>query len=1009
MNITEYFIKHPIIAFVLNCMIVIIGWACLHTVSIREYPEVKIPIFSVYTNYPNASADQVELSVTDPLEDQLAGIEGLDYMTSKTRPGSSSIDLIFKEGTSIDNTLNSIREAVDHARLSFPNKVTAPQVERRRESSNGLPFIAISLSAKDQEKGALVHYADSSLKNSFRSLKGVSSVQIWGSRYTMMVKLDPKKMYALGINVKDVYDALEKATTSWPVGRYRETIPTLIELNLSEPEDFSKLVIKEKDEENKKPIYLDAIATIELNTNDKEYRARINGTPTLILAISKANDANPLEVSKTVHHQVNQLQKSLPEDYEISIVLDQSEFIKTSLKNIQFSLIEAGFFVALIIFLFLGNLRATLIPLVTIPISLIGGMIFIKLCGYSLNIITLLAMVLGTGLVVDDAIVVLENISRHIEKGMSSLEATIKGSHEIGFAIIAMTLTLGSVYLPLALIEGTIGQLFREFAVMLAGSVIISGIVALTLSPMMSKAILKKTISTKFSQKLLLFFTKIENFYFRCLEKSFFYKKYIFLIVLLSAIGTLLLLYITPRETAPPEDRGLMGAFIPPPAGKNLDDIEKIAIDVEKELMTLPEGQSCLTFMGEWGASVMLPLKPYNTRHRSARDIVRAITPKMSAFPSTDIWPWSSDSGLPGTEDGLNSFELVLAISTLNDYRTLLNTVEKVRKLIDQQHTFADISHNLRLDAQGYKIILDTLLLSRVGISPIDVAKTIEVFFSGNKSLNFQKDGLFYPITIKGENIPWTLDEIYIVNEKDKKISLGSVATLAPISSPKELLHFNQMRSAFLTVSLEKGQSFSSSMATFWKVTKDNLPTGFKLDWSGSTREYINSSTTMYMLLGLSLIFIFGILAVQFETFIDPLIIMITVPLGCFGALFTVYIFNQTINIYTQIGLITLIGLITKHGILIVEFPNQLKKDHISLEASIQQAAKLRLRPILMTTAAMILGAVPLILTNGAGKEVRYAIGIVIIGGLLFGTFFTLFILPQVYYQIKRFRYKFTA
>lgn len=1006
MQLPEYFIKHPIIALVLNCMIAIMGWLCLHTVSIREYPEVKIPIFSIQTDYPNASAEQIESNITDPLEDQLAGIEDLDYMISKSKPGSSSIELFFKEGISVEATLNSIREAVVLARSSLPKESRDPRIEKQRESTNGLPFIAIALTAKDQDKGALAHYAESSLKNAFRSLHGVSSVQIWAPRYTMFVRLDPKKMYALGVNVQDVYESLEKATQSWPIGKYRETFPTIIETTLSTPEDFSQVVVKENEGS---PIYLDSISTIQLSIEDNTYRARVNGQPALIIAIQKANDANPIEVSKAVQDQVSQLQKSLPTEYEIKVVLDNADFIRVSLEKIKSTLLEAAFFVGIIIFLFLGNIRATFIPLITIPISLIGGIIFIKLCGFSLNIITLLAMVLGTGLVVDDAIVVLENISRHIESGMSSLEAALKGSREIGFAIIAMTFTLASVYLPLAFIQGTTGQLFSEFAVMLAGSVFISGIVALTLSPTMSMFFLKKPSSISLTEKIFSIFTRIETLYAGLLKTFFTYKKYTALFVLFSISCIFLFFHILPKESSPPEDRSLIGVYVPSIPGKNLDELEQFVLDIEKELMPLPEAKACLTFMGDWGASVILPLKPHKERRKSAREIIFDITPKMSSYPSADAWPWSSDSGLPGVNDTGNTSEIVLAISTLGNYRNLLNVINKIRENIDQKHLFRDVHHNLKLDTQGYKITLNSLVLSRLGIASLDVAKTIEVFFSGNTTLRFQKDSLFYPITIKGEDKPWTLDELYIFkdqqNAKNKetvsRISLGTLATLSPNSSPKELLHFNQMRSAFLTANLEKGQSYSSSMETLLQAVKEHLPSDYKTEWTGSTRQYLESSSTMFMLLGLALVFIFAILAIQFESLVDPLIIMISVPLACFGALVTIYCFQQTINIYTQIGLITLIGLITKHGILIVEFANQLRKENLPLEDAIQRAAKLRLRPILMTTAAMILGALPLILTRGAGQEARYAIGIVIIGGLTFGTLFTLFILPQIYYLVK--------
>jgi multidrug efflux pump len=1001
MKLTTFFIEHPVIAAVLNIMIVIIGLMCLKNLSMREYPNVNLPAFSIHANYPNASAELVESSVTNILEDQLGGVEGVETMTSQSRQGGCYVDLVFLEGTSIERALIAVREAINLARSNLSKEVRDPVIQRKGQS-DGPPFIEITLSSPNLSFGKLTHYAALYLKNAFRSLKGVASAEIWGQPYTMTVSLDPKKMYAFGVNVDEIFKALEESNNSWPVGKFRGEVPATLDLNLSSIEDFDNLIVKG----NKgKSIFLKSLGNVELRTDDKQFRIRINGKPGLVIAIAKTSDANPLDVSRDVHRQVENLQKTLPKDIQMEVDLDQTDFIKSSLRNIQFSIIEAILLVLAIVFLFLGSVRSTVIPLITIPVSLTGSVILMQVFGCSINTITLLAMVLAIGLVVDDAIVVLENITRYIEKGLSPLEAAIIGSREIGFAIIAMTLTLASVYAPIAFIKGTVGQLFIEFAITLAGSVLISGIVALTLSPMMCGKILNR--NTHLWPKINQYLKNFDTAYARGLTQSLAHPKIIIGISIATFLGTLFFFYDLPRETAPKEDRGQMGVYFPTIPGEDINTLEQRVVKVEERLKLIPEAKSSLTFMGEWGANICISLKPHNERSRSAAKIVEVIGPEMKALPSMDAYPWGWDSGLPGIDDNMNGSELTLAISTVGSYRELFDFITKARKTIEDKNIFSSVHHNLNFDNPGYMLHLDTHTSSHLGISPFQVAKIIEVFFSGDHSLLFQKDGIRYPIELKGSTNPWTLNEPYLTNKKGKRISLGTIAELRPSSVPKQLFHHNQMHAAYLTASLHLNQKIESAMAQFWALTTPYIPQNFKREWIGAAKVYEKSSTTMLFLFAMALIFIYAILAIQFENFIDPVIIMLTIPLGCFGALFTVWIFGQSLNIYSQIGLITLIGLITKHGILIVEFSNKLQKSGHTVEEAVKEASTLRLRPILMTTSAMVVGTLPLILSAGAGAEARRSIGFVLIGGLFFGTGFTLFILPTLYHLIKSARHTF--
>lgn len=1006
MKLTTYFLKHPVIALVLNAMIIVIGILCLNSLSIREYPEVRFPTVTVRASYPNASADIVETSVTNVLEDQLAGIEGVETITSKSKYGTSMITLNFRPGTSIDRTLIAIREAIGIAKGQLPSEVKDPIVERQTVSDS-MPFIVVSLESNAMDFAALTHYANLNLKNAFRSNKGVASVEVWGQPYTYSITLNPHKMYSFGVNVDDVYDSLQKSNLTLPVGKFRNETPVTLNTELKTLSDYENIVVKERrftEKNNHLPILLKDISDIALKTDDKLFRVRINGKPGLCLAINRSNDANPLDVSTLIQQQVNALKTTLPTDLKMNIISDQADFVRHSISNIRSSITEAIIFVLLIVFIFLRNLKATLIPLVTIPISLLGSLLFLKLFGFSINIITLMAMVLAVGLVVDDAIVVLENSQRHIENGLSAFDAALTGAREIGFAIVAMTLTLTSVYAPLAFIYGTVGQLFTEFAVALAGSVLISGVVALTLSPLMCSKTLKRH-EAHYWPFIDTFLQQLTTRYQALLLTIIRYKKTCLLVIALALSVIWACSKIIPSEMAPKEDRGLVGVYVPAIPGKDINTMEEKITRIEKVTNAIPEVANSLVFMGDWGGSIVLSLKPQSARSRSADDILETMRPLVK-LPSVEVHPWSWDSALPGMDDVMNSSELEIAISTTQSYRVLFDAVDKARHGLEQQKLFTHVQHTLLLDTPGYRIDLNNNKLSILNLTTRQIAKTIEVFFSGDQSLLFFKDGIPYSISIKSAYEPWSLNEIYLTNPSGKRISLGAVANMVPTAEPEKLFHFNQMRAVMFKADLKADDKLEKAMPTLLTALDQYLPPDYKKTWVGAAKAYTESKTTLIALFGLALLFVFAILAVQFETFIDPFIILFTVPLACSGALVLVFFCGQSLNIYTQVGLITLIGLITKHGILIVEFANQLQHNAASLEDAIIKAATLRLRPILMTTGAMIFGAIPLVLSHDAGYEARRAIGVVLIGGLSIGTLFTLFVLPTLYLIVKSYTNK---
>lgn len=1003
MKLPNFCIVHPVITVILNALSVLIGILCFNTLSIREYPTVHIPEVSVRTHYPSASADTVEQTITNPLEDRLAGIEGLDKIESRSLYGSSDITMTFRDGTSINAALLAIREAIGLAEL--PDGAKPPVIQRTTPESSGLPFITLSIESPSLGFGELTHYAQLNLANAFRSIKGVASAEVWGQPYTCTITLDQKKMYALGINSDDVIKALKNSHQSLPAGKFQNEIPVTINSDLQTVEDFENMWIKDikrHGEQGKSmSVRLKHISTVKMDVIKDNFRVRINGNPGLVLAINKTPDGNPIEVSRLVHAQLNDLKPSLPPEISISLLSDSAEFVESSIHNVQKSIVEAILCVLAIVFLFLRNLRATLIPIITIPLSLLGSFIFLKVCGCSLNILTLLAMVLSIGLVVDDAIVVLENIQRLIEDGMKPFEAALKGSKEIGFAIVAMTLTLTSVYMPLIFIQGIIGHLFLEFAIALAGSVLISGIIALTLSPLMCAKILSHTnqpLWPQFDRE----FEKLSTCYKNFLTKLFTWRWQWIAIVIPFLSIFFYLVNTLQNEVAPKEDRGLVGAFIQPIIGKNIDAIDDALQHIEKEIGTIPEARASLAFMGDWGGNMIFPLKSLSDRTSSAKDLVNRIEKKTKNMPSITVIPWSLDTGLPGIESHGGEQELTLVISTTKSYQDLFDISNKAIKNI-RNGQFSSIVHNLKMDTPQYHVNLHMNEMEHLQIQPSQIAKTIEIFFSGDKTQIFFKDGIAYPITIKGEKDVFDLNGLYITNPFGKRISIGAIADLVASAGPFQLFHYNQMRSLEFTASLPSHLSMEQGCNQFLSEINDHIPSDFKKTWIGQAKMLGKSKHTLLILLLLAIIFVYAIMAMQFENFIDPLIIILTVPFACIGGLAFTWMVDGSLNIYTQIGLITLIGLITKHGILIVSFTNQ-QDLKMPLMERIIQAAQLRLRPILMTTGAMILGVLPLLLSHGSGYESRHAIGWVLFGGLITGTMLTLFFLPVICFHIKKYQ-----
>ncbi len=998
MNLSQPFIQRPVLTIIFNCVFVIVGVLAYRNLAVREYPDVSIPILTVNTFYPFASPEVIESEVTFPLEDVLAGMPGIDTVTSNSREGGSFITLAFNSGTSIENAISSVRERLALARDFLPKEVKEPVIEQA--ANNERAFLHLSVTNPNIRPEQLTHDVQLLIKNQLRAIKGVSAVKVMGQPYTLNIQIDPLKIYTYGVNIEQISDALKAGNVTLPAGKFHKEIPVTLDMSLQTPEEFENLVIQERDGN---PVILKDIAQVTIGP-DKTQLVRVGGKAGLLIGIVKSSDSNPVTISGAIRNLLPNFQKRMPPGTTIDIVGDEATFIRASLYNIAKSIIEASVLVILIIFLFLQNFRSTFIPLVTIPLSLLGALGIMGLFGFSINTISLLAMVLAVGLVVDDAIVVVENIHRHIEDGLSPFEATKKGSKEIGFAILAMTMTLASVYAPIAFLGGTIGQLFIEFAVTLAGAVIVSGIIAVTLSPMMCARLLKpheRDFFPFFKNAI----TRLETGYHHLLSSLLSYKKTMISACIIIAAGSTLLYKIVPGEIAPKEDRGFIGVYIESVPGLKLATFENYVKPVEAMVQKLPHVAHTFLFAGDWGAYVGATLTDWSKRKQSADSLVQILHKDVAEVPTISAFPQSWDSGLPGiqnTMDGGGSSQLALSIRTTSSYKELAEQLEILQKNLIKDGILIDVKHDLHLNQPGLRAVVDQHKMATLKLRPHTVAKTLETVLNQSLPGMFRKDGISYPITLDSVHPVENIEEVYVMNDIGERISLGSFVQLVPVASPTQLNHTDQLRSATLTASIPNKMTIAQGTDYLDKKIKELLPEDTIVQYVGAAKMQKEFASKLLFLFFLSIVFIYCILAVLFESFVDPLIVMLTVPLACGGGLLALYLTSESINIFTQIGMITLIGLITKHGILIVDFANRLIHKGESARKAVLHAATQRLRPILMTTAAMLLGILPLVFSSGAGKEARHAIGLVLVGGLLVGTLLTLLVVPTLFLVFKK-------
>jgi multidrug efflux pump len=1008
MQLPEISIRRPVFASVLSMLILLVGAVAFNALTVREYPKIDEPTVSVQTRFVGASSEVMESQITKTLEDSLAGIEGVDLITSTSRQEQSNITVRFKLERDPDSAAADVRDKVSRVRQRLPQGIDEPVIAK--VEADAFPVIWLALSSDTHSALQLSDFANRLAKPVLQTAPGAADVRVYGERkYSMRIWIDPDRLAAYRLTVQDVEDALRRSNLEVPAGRIESSLREFnvtAATDLQTPEQFREVTLRTV---NGQSIRLGDVARVVQGPQDERTSVRLNGRDSVSLGVIRQATANPLELSAGVRQLLEKVKTDLPPGVTVDIANDNSVFIDRSIKAVYTTIAEAVVLVALVIFVFLRTLRASIIPLVTIPVSLIGAFALMGLFGFSINTLTLLALVLAIGLVVDDSIVVLENIYRHIEEGMKPFDAAIKGAREIGFAVVAMTLTLAAVYAPLAFTPGRTGRLFAEFALALAGAVVVSGFVALTLSPMLSSRLLRHNPNPgrfdRFMERVLV---GVTNAYSSVLAMALRARWVVVAVMVASAVGSWLLLQSTKQELAPLEDRGVILANINGPDGATLAYTRRYAEAIERIGREYPEFDRIFANIGNptvAQGSVFLRATPWEERSRTTQEIARELAPRFASLPGISAIPITP----PSLGQGFRERPINYVIVTSDSYQNLSRVVRQFQDELAKHPGFLQVDTDLRLNKPEIRMDVDRERAADMGVNVDVIARTVETMLGGRVVTRYKRDGEQYDVvvqTVSGDrSAPEDIEGLFVRGRGEAMIPLASLVTLREVVVPRELNHFGQRRSASITANLSPELALGDALKVMDGIATELMPSGYTTDLNGQSREFKNSSGSLAIVFALSLLFIYLVLAAQFESFVDPLIIMLSVPLSMLGALLALKFSGGTLNVFSQIGLITLVGLITKHGILIVEFSNQLREQGLDKLEAVKQAAALRLRPIMMTTGAMVLGAMPLALASGAGAESRQQIGWVIVGGMSLGTLLTIFVVPTMYMLLARDRH----
>ena len=1010
MQLSETSVRRPVFATVLSLLIILVGFVSYTRLNVREYPKIDNPVVTVETKYTGASSAVVESQVTKVLEDSLSGIEGVDVITSISRQEQSQITVNFVLSRDADSSAADVRDKVSRVRQRLPQGIDEPVIAK--VEADAFPVIWLSFSADNMDVMQLSDYANRIAKPMMQTAPGASDVRVYGERkFAMRIWLDPDRLASYKLTTQDVEDALRRSNVEVPAGRieskFREFNVTAA-TDLQKPAEFRQVVIKAI---NGMPIRIGDVARVEQGPLSERTSTRLNGREAITLGVIRNATANPLDLSAAVRQMIPKIKENLPPGIEIDVANDNSVFIDRSIKAVYQTIIEAMVLVSLVIFVFLRTFRASIIPLVTIPVCLIGTFALMALCGFTVNTLTMLALVLAIGLVVDDAIVVLENIFRHIEEGMAPFHAAIRGAREVGFAVVAMTLTLAAVYAPLAFTPGRTGKLFTEFALALAGSVIVSGFVALTLTPMMCSIMLKHVSNpTWFDRTMEHYLQKLSGKYGqvlgwtlssgRVMGRHMSRRWLVVAVMLMAGVGTFTLLKTTKSELAPLEDRGVILTVINGPDGATMDYTTRYAQTIERMANKYTEFDRIFTVVGNptvAQGNVFYRAMPWEERKKSTLEIAREMTPAIASLPGVTAFPITPPSlGQPFRDRPLN-----FVIVTTDSYQNLAQVVRTFQEEIAKNPGIVSVDTDLRLNKPEISMDVDRERAADMGVPVENIARAVETMMGGRQVTRYKREGDQYDVMVQtapsDRDTPDDIEHIFVRGRNDAMIPLSALVRIKEVVVPRELNHFGQRRSASITANIAPNYSLGEAIVFMNETASKVLKPGYATDLNGTSREFVKSSGSLVIVFILALLFIFLVLAAQFESFVDPLVILLSVPLSMVGALLALQLSGGTLNVFSQIGLITLVGLITKHGILIVEFANQLRAEGMEVLEAVKQSATLRLRPILMTTGAMVLGAIPLALATGAGAESRKQIGWVIVGGMSLGTLLTIFVVPTMY------------
>jgi multidrug efflux pump len=977
---------------------------------VREYPDIDPPIVSVISLYRGASPSVIETEITNVLEEQFATLEGVKTITSSSQEQGSIITIEFELSRDVDEAANDVRERVSRIRGNLPQEIEEPVVSK--VDANAQPIVWLAISSENHNALEISDIADRVLKERIQRLPGVGSVIIGGERrYAMRVWLDQLRLAAHGLTVQDVEAAVRRENAEIPGGRIEgegREFAVRTRGELSEPEEFGAIIISQKDNG---VVRLRDVAEVTVGAEDERTTARYNGKPAVGLGIVKQSKASTVDVAGEVNAALPELKSLLPEGMGIDVAFDSAVYITESINEVIETLIIAVFLVILVVLVFLKSFRATIIPALAIPISIFGALTVNYFLGFTINILTLLAFVLAIGLVVDDAIVMLENVYRHLEMGKSRMQAAMDASKEIGFAIVSTTVALVAVFVPLAFLTGTVGRLFNEFGVSVAIAVLISSFVALTLSPMLSSKILKPLHGSGkgwASRSFDSFFEFLERIYSKSLQLALRLKWLVIAGGIIAVAATVFLLNILPSELVPVEDRGIGFGIVIAPEGATLDYTDKYMREIEKRLLALPERNGLFAAVGlgfggpgrVTNGILFLNLKPRDEREKSQQQIVQELFPQLFSIPGVLAFVINP----PSLGDFTSSpVEYVLQADT---YEELSEAVGIMMAEASQLGYLINLDSDLRLNKPQLDINIDRERAAGLGVSVTDIGSTLETFLGGRVVTNFKRSTKQYDVILqinaKDRSTPDAIQEIYI-RGNNGLVQLANLVQVEKTVAPKELNHYNRVRSAKITASLLPGVSLGQALDDFDKIKSEKLPPGINSELAGQSLEYKSSSSSLYFMFLLAVVFIYLVLSAQFESFIDPLTLLLSIPLAVFGALFTLYVFGQSLNIYSQIGLIMLVGLVTKNAILIVEFANQLRGQGVKVTKAIVEAATIRLRPILMTSLSTIFGVLPIAIGLGAGGEARRPLGLAVVGGMFFSTFLTLILVPVVYTLLARF------